>query len=167
MIPSQTGPDPWTAQRIWSHEAMSRVWGLQALPVGGWPPEVPRLRAPLQLDFGLGFDAAAGAHQAQLAGAVRAGRAVLGRRFGSQASAAARKRFYRLLRACCGPAAPGRTAARAVRSAIECDESTFGGARHNPRGWGALGKVIVPARAPCTTPTNGRPTPPLSCAAST
>lgn len=27
--------------------------------------------------------------------------------------------------------------------AIECDETTFGGARKGKRGWGAAGKVIV------------------------
>ncbi|WP_231663644.1 transposase [Ralstonia solanacearum] len=26
---------------------------------------------------------------------------------------------------------------------LECDETTFGGARHGKRGWGAAGKVVV------------------------
>ena len=61
-------------------------------------------------------------------------------RFRSDASAAARERFYRLLRACCAQAEQLR---EPFEGAIECDETTFGGARHGPRGWGALGKVIV------------------------
>ena len=61
-------------------------------------------------------------------------------RFRGDASAAARERFYRLLRACCAQAEQLR---EPFEGAIECDETTFGGARHGPRGWGALGKVIV------------------------
>ena len=61
-------------------------------------------------------------------------------RFRSDASAAARERFYRLLRACCAQVEQLR---EPFEGAIECDETTFGGARHGPRGWGALGKVIV------------------------
>ncbi|MDO5611410.1 MAG: IS1595 family transposase [Pseudomonadota bacterium] len=61
-------------------------------------------------------------------------------RFGSTVSAASRERFYRLLRACCAQVEQLR---EPFDGAIECDETTFGGARHGPRGWGALGKVIV------------------------
>ncbi|MDO4795846.1 MAG: hypothetical protein Q4A28_07920 [Brachymonas sp.] len=82
------------------------------------------------------------------------------------------------------------------KGAIECDETTFGGARQGKRGWGAAGKVIVfglikrngcvkampiPAHdrasvmrqiqahareGPCTTPLNGRRMPHSSCAVS-
>ncbi len=39
---------------------------------------------------------------------------------------------------------PCRAVARAVRrGSLECDETTFGGARKGKRGWGAAGKVIV------------------------
>ena len=42
--------------------------------------------------------------------------------------------------ACCAPVEQLR---EPFEGAIECDETTFGGARHGPRGWGAHGKVIV------------------------
>ncbi len=61
-------------------------------------------------------------------------------RLGSATSAVSRERFYRLLRACCAQVEQLR---EPFEGAIECDETTFGGARHGPRGWGALGKVIV------------------------
>ena len=50
------------------------------------------------------------------------------------------EKVYRLLRACCAYAEQWR---EPFTGALECDETTFGGARHGPRGWGALGKVIV------------------------
>lgn len=50
------------------------------------------------------------------------------------------EKMYRLLRACCAHAEQWR---EPFTGALECDETTFGGARHGPRGWGALGKVIV------------------------
>lgn len=61
-------------------------------------------------------------------------------RFRSDASAASRERFYRLVRACCATVEQLR---EPFEGAIECDETTFGGARKGKRGWGALGKVIV------------------------
>lgn len=61
-------------------------------------------------------------------------------RFRNEASAAARERFYRLLRACCAQVEQLR---EPFEGAIECDETTFGGARKGKRGWGAAGKVIV------------------------
>lgn len=85
----------------------------------------------------MGFGAAAGCHEAALAGVVRAGGAVV--------SAALPQRCQ------CGskgallspPAAQAEQLREPFEGAIECDETTFGGARHGPRGWGALGKVIV------------------------
>ncbi|GAB4292246.1 MAG: IS1595 family transposase [Thiohalomonadaceae bacterium] len=61
-------------------------------------------------------------------------------RFGSPASAPATERFYRLVRACMAWAEDLR---EPFEGALECDETTFGGARHGKRGWGACGKVIV------------------------
>jgi transposase len=61
-------------------------------------------------------------------------------RFRTDASAPTRERFYRLLRACCAVAEDVR---EPFSGALECDETTFGGARHGKRGWGAAGKVIV------------------------
>jgi len=61
-------------------------------------------------------------------------------RFGSPVSAVSRERFYRLLRACCAQAEQLR---EPFEGSIECDETTFGGARKGKRGWGAGGKVIV------------------------
>jgi transposase len=61
-------------------------------------------------------------------------------RFRSAVSAKTRERFYRLIRACCALAEELR---EPFEGAIECDETTFGGARHGKRGWGAAGKVIV------------------------
>lgn len=61
-------------------------------------------------------------------------------RFASPTSAVSRERCYRLLRACCAWEEQLRGP---LEGAIECDETTFGGARHGKRGWGAAGKVIV------------------------
>jgi transposase len=61
-------------------------------------------------------------------------------RFQRPASAASMERFYRLCRACC---AWNEHLRRPFEGALECDETTFGGARHGKRGWGAAGKVIV------------------------
>ena len=61
-------------------------------------------------------------------------------RFRSTVSAAARERFYRLLRACCAQVEQLR---EPFDGALEFDETIFGGARHGKRGWGAAGKVIV------------------------
>ena len=61
-------------------------------------------------------------------------------RFRSQASASARERFNRLLRACCAQVENLR---EPFDGALEFDETTFGGARKGKRGWGAAGKVIV------------------------
>ena len=61
-------------------------------------------------------------------------------RFQRPASAASMERFYRLCRACC---AWNENLRRPFEGALECDETTFGGARHGKRGWGAAGKVIV------------------------
>lgn len=61
-------------------------------------------------------------------------------RFRTDASAPTRERFYRLLRACCAVVEEVR---EPFSGALECDETTFGGARHGKRGWGAAGKVIV------------------------
>lgn len=61
-------------------------------------------------------------------------------RFGGPASAPAIERFYRLVRACMAWTEELR---EPFEGALECDETTFGGARHGKRGWGAYGKVIV------------------------
>lgn len=61
-------------------------------------------------------------------------------RFRSTTTAASRERFNRLVRACCAHAEQLR---EPFEGAIECDETTFGGARKGKRGWGAAGKVIV------------------------
>ena len=61
-------------------------------------------------------------------------------RFMAVASRPATERFYRLIRACCAHAEELR---EPFEGALECDETTFGGARKGKRGWGAAGKVIV------------------------
>lgn len=61
-------------------------------------------------------------------------------RFNPVASAPTRERFYRLARACCAWVEDLR---EPFDGTIECDETTFGGARHGRRGWGAAGKLIV------------------------
>lgn len=61
-------------------------------------------------------------------------------RFMSVASAPATERFYRLIRACMAYEEQLR---QPFDGALEFDETTFGGARHGKRGWGAAGKVIV------------------------
>ena len=61
-------------------------------------------------------------------------------RFQAPASAPSMERFYRLCRACCAWEEQLRVP---FTGALECDETTFGGARHGKRGWGAAGKVIV------------------------
>ena len=50
------------------------------------------------------------------------------------------ERFYRLARACCAYVEELR---EPFEGAIECDETTIGGARRGKRGWGAAVKVIV------------------------
>lgn len=61
-------------------------------------------------------------------------------RFRGVASRPAAERFYRIVRACCAVEEDLR---EAFAGALECDETTFGGARKGKRGWGAAGKVIV------------------------
>ncbi|MBA9857592.1 IS1595 family transposase [Ralstonia pickettii] len=61
-------------------------------------------------------------------------------RFGSTVSRPAIERFYRLIRACMAAQEQLR---EPFTGALECDETTFGGARHGKRGWGAAGKVVV------------------------
>ena len=61
-------------------------------------------------------------------------------RFSGLASRPAAERFYRLMRACMAYAEHLRAP---FEGALECDESTFGGARKGKRGWGAAGKVLV------------------------
>ncbi len=61
-------------------------------------------------------------------------------RFRGIASAPATERFYRLVRACMAYEEQLR---EPFQGELECDETTFGGARHGKRGWGAAGKVIV------------------------
>jgi transposase len=61
-------------------------------------------------------------------------------RFRGCASAPAAERFYRLLRAVCAHQEHLRGP---LTGQLELDETTFGGARHGKRGWGAAGKVIV------------------------
>jgi transposase len=56
------------------------------------------------------------------------------------ASAPAAERLYRLTRACMAFEEQLR---EPFDGALECDETTFGGAAHGKRGWGAAGKVIV------------------------
>ena len=64
-------------------------------------------------------------------------------RFRSDVSAPTRERFHRPLRACCAAAEQLR---EPFSGTVECDETTFGGARHGKRGWGGAGKVFVLAR---------------------
>lgn len=61
-------------------------------------------------------------------------------RFRKRASAAASERFYRQARAICAWQEQLRAP---LAGQLELDETTFGGARHGKRGWGAAGKVIV------------------------
>ncbi len=61
-------------------------------------------------------------------------------RFRGRASAPATERFYRLIRAVCAHQEQLRAP---LTGQLELDETTFGGARHGKRGWGAAGKVIV------------------------
>jgi transposase len=61
-------------------------------------------------------------------------------RFASPVSAPTRECFYRLCRACFAMEEGLR---EPFAGAMELDETTFGGARHGKRGWGAAGKVIV------------------------
>ena len=61
-------------------------------------------------------------------------------RFRGIASAPAIERFYRTIRACCAIEEHLR---EPFEGSIECDETTFGGARPGKRGWGAAGKIIV------------------------
>ena len=69
---------------------------------------------------------------------VRAGRTFLYRqRCRSQASAPARERFYRLVRACRAQVEQLRDP---FEGATEGDATTFGGARKGKRGWGAAHK---------------------------
>jgi transposase len=61
-------------------------------------------------------------------------------RFRALASSPAAERFYRLARVSMAYAEGLR---ESFSGELECDETTFGGARHGKRGWGAAGKVIV------------------------
>jgi transposase len=61
-------------------------------------------------------------------------------RFRSAASLKSTERFYRLARACCAYVEHLR---EPFEGSLECDETTFGGAKEGKRGWGAAGKVIV------------------------
>jgi hypothetical protein len=98
------------------------------------------MRTSLQLDVGVGFDPVGGDRQTPVGGPLRVGCAFV--------SATVWERDERgLARTVLSAAAcllcVARAASRPVRRAIECDETTFGGARHGKRGWGAAGKVIV------------------------
>jgi transposase len=61
-------------------------------------------------------------------------------RFRSPASRPAIERFYRIVRAVLALAEDLR---EPFAGKLECDETTFGGAKKGKRGWGAAGKVIV------------------------
>lgn len=61
-------------------------------------------------------------------------------RFREYASPEATERFYRITRLCCALIEEMR---EPFEGDLECDETTFGGARHGKRGWGATGKIIV------------------------
>lgn len=61
-------------------------------------------------------------------------------RFSLVASRPATERFYRLIRFAMAYAEHLR---EPFEGSLECDETTFGGARKGKRGWGAAGKVIV------------------------
>jgi transposase len=61
-------------------------------------------------------------------------------RFREIASLPAIERFFRRIRACC---ALHEHCRGPFEGSVECDETTFGGARHGKRGWGAAGKIIV------------------------
>lgn len=61
-------------------------------------------------------------------------------RFRTAVSRPAAERFYRIVRACCALVEELR---EPFSGTVECDETTFGGARKGKRGWGAAGKVIV------------------------
>ncbi|MBZ2397823.1 hypothetical protein K6W54_17670, partial [Erwinia amylovora] len=54
-------------------------------------------------------------------------------RFDTSVSTKSRERFYRLIRACMAQQEQLR---EPFAGALECDETTFGGARHGKRGWG-------------------------------
>lgn len=60
--------------------------------------------------------------------------------FAAPASAVSMERSYRLCHACC---ARKEQLHEPFSGALECDETTFGEAKHGKRGWGAGGKVIV------------------------
>jgi transposase len=60
-------------------------------------------------------------------------------RFRSPASRPAIERFYRIVRAVLALAEDLR---EPFAGKLECDETTFGGAKKGKRGWGAAGKVI-------------------------
>jgi transposase len=60
--------------------------------------------------------------------------------FVAPAKAPTIERFYRLARACRAYVDELR---ELIEGAIECDETTIGGARRGKRGWGAAGKGIV------------------------
>lgn len=61
-------------------------------------------------------------------------------RFDLVASRPASERFHRLIRIAMAHAEQLR---EPFDGALECDETTFGGARKGKRGWGAAGKVIM------------------------
>jgi transposase len=61
-------------------------------------------------------------------------------RFSLVAGRPATERFYRLIRTAMAHAEQLRGP---FEGSLECDETTFGGARKGKRGWGAAGKVIV------------------------
>ena len=65
---------------------------------------------------------------------------VFRQRFRSPASRPAIERFYRIVRAVLALAEDVR---EPFSGKLECDETTFGGAKKGKRGWGAAGKVIV------------------------
>jgi len=74
------------------------------------------------------------AQKRQLIEALRAGCAGLSVAFPARLRGQHGEKMYRLLRTCCAHAEQWR---EPFTGALECDETTFGGARHGPRGWGA------------------------------
>ena len=108
----------------------------QALEARRWTPEVSLLRASLFAPFHLGSEPPLGAHQAPVARVVRARGAGVPTTpvpSSDRALLSAGSCDVRLQEELRGPLA----------GQLEIDETTFGGARHGKRGWGAAGKVIV------------------------
>jgi len=85
----------------------------------------------------MGKRPANGRPEAPVDRALRAGCAGLSPAFPAVCGASTAEKMYRLLRTCCAHAEQRR---EPFTGALECDQTTFGGARHGPRGWGRPGQ---------------------------